>query len=532
MIPPRRITPSSKYPDLPPKRIPTPQKLSVSEKGMVSTQHYLATAAGVEMLTEGGNAIDAAVAAALALGVCEPAASGLGGQTMMLIHLAKTRKTIAVDGSSVVPHRAAPGTLTEKECRRGYKSSTVPSTPRTLSYTLKRHGSLPWSRVIEPAIRLAESGIEVTELFHALTKRELKHLKKGSASQYFLKEGKRQYKIGENFKQPVLAQTLTRLAKRGVKDFYNGRIARAIHNDMIKNGGLIRKDDLAQMQPPIERNPIATWFEHKRVMTGPPPAAGRTLVQMLNVFNHLPKRLHNIDSLKGALTLANVMKRAYTDRQDRPFDRNFYPQVTDKRIISLEYARKLARKLRKIGDTTHLSVMDKYGNAVALTQSIESVYGATVAAEDLGFLYNNYMLAFEYEDIGHPYFLRPGGVPWASVAPTIVFKGRKPWLTIGSPGSERITAAIFQVLLRLRNQSPFDAVDAPRLYCNMLGEVSLEAARMRDDLPEYLQSKGFELDIREPYAFYMGCVQMVLKEGDSFVGVADPRRDGSAGGPH
>lgn len=532
MIPPRRISPSSKYPDIKPKRIPTPQKLSVSHLGMVSSQHYRATAAGVEILSEGGNAIDAAIATALALGVCEPAASGLGGQTMMLIYLAKTRKTIVVDGASVVPYRAVPGTLTEKDCRRGYKASTVPATPRTLSYTLRRHGTLPWSRVIEPAIRLAEDGFEVSELFHALTKRELKYLKQGSAAQYFLKNGKRQYRVGELFKQPVLADTLKSLARRGVKTLYKGRMARAIHDDMVKNGGLIRKDDLAQVNPPIERNPITCWFEQNRVMTVPPPGAGRTLIQMINIFSHLPKRLHNIDSLKGALILSNVMKRAYTDRQDRPYDRNFYPQVTDKRTISLEYARKIARKLRKIGDTTHLSVMDKYGNAVALTQSIESVYGSTVAANGLGFLYNNYMMAFEYEDIGHPYFLRPGGVPWASVAPTIVFKGRRPWLTIGSPGSERITAAIFQVLLRLRSQKPFDAVDAPRLYCNMLGEVSLEASRMRDDLPKYLESNGFELDIREPYAFYMGSVQMVMKENDSFVGVADPRRDGSAGGPH
>jgi gamma-glutamyltranspeptidase/glutathione hydrolase len=183
------------------------------------------------------------------------------------------------------------------------------------------------------------------------------------------------------------------------------------------------------------------------------------------------------------------------------------------------------------GDTTHLSVMDRFGNVVSLTQSIERVYGSFAASPKLGFLYNNYMSAFEYKDITHPNYLRPAAVPWASVAPTIVFKGRKPWMTIGSPGSERITSAILQVLLRLRTQSPYDAVSGPRLHCSIKGRVSLEASRMRNDIPVALEKHGFSVDMRNPYSFYLGCVQLVLHEQGEFIGVADPRRDGSAGGP-
>jgi gamma-glutamyltranspeptidase/glutathione hydrolase len=168
---------------------------------------------------------------------------------------------------------------------------------------------------------------------------------------------------------------------------------------------------------------------------------------------------------------------------------------------------------------------------VALTQSIERVFGSKVATPELGFLYNNYMSAFEYEDMTHPYYLRPNGVPWASVAPTIILRNKKPWMAIGSPGSERIASAILQVLLRLKYQSPFDAVAAPRIHCSYDGKVSLEAAYMRDDIPSELASRGFEIDVREPMSFYLGCIQMVLREGDDFVGVADPRRDGSAAGP-
>jgi gamma-glutamyltranspeptidase/glutathione hydrolase len=149
----------------------------------------------------------------------------------------------------------------------------------------------------------------------------------------------------------------------------------------------------------------------------------------------------------------------------------------------------------------------------------------------LGFLYNNYMSAFDYEDLTHPYYLRPNGVPWASVAPTIVFRSRKPWLAIGSPGSERIASTILQVLIRLNAQSPFDAVSAPRIHCSVDGKVSIEAAYMRDDIPESLSARGFRIDLREPHSFYLGCVQMVLSENDEFIGVADPRRDGSAAGP-
>ena len=163
-------------------------------------------------------------------------------------------------------------------------------------------------------------------------------------------------------------------------------------------------------------------------------------------------------------------------------------------MLSNDYAKLVAGQIQKriktSGETTHLSVMDRDGNVVSLTQSIERVYGAKVVNPDLGFLYNNYMSAFEYEDMSHPYYLRPNGVPWASVAPTVIFKAGKPWLAIGSPGSERIVTTIAQVLIRLFRQSPFDAVAAPRMHCSFDGKVSLEAACMRDDIPPFLKNRG------------------------------------------
>lgn len=520
-----------------PQATPTwPQRIAVSTRGMVATQHAEATRAGVAMLEAGGNAFDAAVAAAFALGVCEPAASGLGGQTMVLFHHAESRRTIALDGSSRAPNRATPELFRDPSVRHnGYTATTVPSTPAVLSYVLRKYGTKKLPRILEPSIHLAEEGFPVSDLLHRLTRREAKRLRSGPAAAFFLRDGQKAHPAGALLRQPVLAQTLRRLASGGVKEFYKGEMARQIQADMERNGGLLRRDDLAQVPRPIERRPLARHFEGMRVFTFPPPGAGRTLLEMLNILSHFPKRRRNPDSPEGAILLASVIRQAFLDRRDRPFDPSYYPQIDDRKTLGEQYAKRVAQRIRSIlpghGETTHLSVMDAKGNVVGLTQSIERVYGSGVASPELGFLWNNYMSAFEYEDISHPYYLRPNAAPWASVAPTIVMRGRTPWLVIGSPGSERITSSILQVLLRLGRQPPLDAVTAPRMHCALDGKVSLEASRMRDDVPRRLRRAGFSIDEREPFAFYLGCVQLVLHEGKELVGVADPRRDGAAGGP-
>jgi gamma-glutamyltranspeptidase/glutathione hydrolase len=240
-------------------------------------------------------------------------------------------------------------------------------------------------------------------------------------------------------------------------------------------------------------------------------------------------REYDPDTPRGATILAAIIRQAFLDRKDRPFDPSFYQQVDERHMLDLEYAKRVARETRKRvplrGETTHLSVMDREGSVVALTQSIESVYGSCVAHPELGFLYNNYMSAFEHKDMSHPHHMRPGAAPWASVAPTIV-------LAIGSPGSERITPSILQVLIRLvKGYSLYEAVEAPRLHCSLQGTVSIESGRMHPDVPDALEKAGYKVTVRDPYAFYMGCVQAVMREGSHFHGAADPRRDGAAGGP-
>ena len=517
-------------------KVVEPQRIGASKNGMIATQHHCATDAGREILEAGGNAIDAAVAAALALGVCEPAASGIGGQTMMLIHIAEPRRTFALDGSSRAPNRANAELFQETRTRvKGHRATTVPSTLATLDYARREYGTMELGRLLEQSIKIAKDGFPISPLKNRLTKRELKSLKSGTAASLFLKNGSRPFPIATVFTQPTLAKTYARLAKQGIQDFYQGQIARHIHKDMQENGGLLHEDDLAQIPQPIERKPVSCNFEGSRVITFPPPGAGRTLVEMLNIYENIPEELHIPDTPQGTVALAEVIRRAFLDRRDRPYDPTFYAQIDDKRMMNKDYAEKVAKIIKKRiksqGETTHLSVMDKFGNVVALTQSIERVYGSCAASPKLGFLYNNYMSAFEYEDMSHPYYMRPNAAPWASVAPTIVFHGRRPWLAIGSPGSDRIAPSILQVLMRLHYMGPLDAVSAPRMHCGINGEVSLEMTRMRNDIPDALKNRGFTIKQRDPYSFYLGCVQLVMYEKDTFIGVADPRRDGSAAGP-
>lgn len=534
-----------------------PQRVAASARGVASTQHFEATNAAAELLAAGGNAVDAAVAAAFALGVVEPAGSGLGGQTMAMVHLAEERRTVALDGSSRAPSRVTPEVLTKLKTRlRGHLATTVPSTPAVLGYMNEVWGKLPLSRCLEPAIRLAEEGYRITSLQHRLQVREDKHWQDGNARDFFLKDG-RPYEVGEIFRQPVLAKTLRRIAEHGITDFYQGEIASEIHEDMANNGGALQKDDLANLPWPIERKPLSCRYEGLRVLTFPPPAAGRTVVEMLQVLAHFPDKTALPFDPEGALLLAEVIRRAQLDRRDRPYDPNFYPQVQDRRMTSLEYAELVAKQIKKRlgavkkkpaeplglvsqnreaeaegrGETTHLSVVDGLGNAVALTQSIERVYGSFAVTPSLGFLYNNYLSAFDYDDYTNPYYMRPNGVPWASVAPTLVFKGRRFSMALGSPGSERIASAVLQVILRSQKQSPFDAVIGPRLHASARGTVSFEAPWLRDDIPDLLTRAGFKLDPREALAFYLGCVQLVARDGGRYIGVADPRRDGAAKGP-
>jgi gamma-glutamyltranspeptidase/glutathione hydrolase len=527
-------------------------KAAEALNGMVAAAAPEATEAGVEMLKKGGNAVDAAVAAAMALGVCESQASGLGGQTMMLIYTSE--KVVAVDGSSRSPSLAHVNAIYQQDRSNGCRAATVPSTPAVLWYVHNRYGALPWQQVLEPAINLAQEGCNITPLQQQLQQRELENfynVESKSGAKYFLKDGQ-PYKAGDIFKQPHLAELLKKISKKGIEEFYEGSIAKIIDADMRENGGLLRFDDLALIPWPIIRKPLKRKFREVTVYTMPLPAAGRTLLFTLLMLDHLPLEIfREMDyENKKIHLLVEVLRKAFLERSDRPFDPNFYPQLVRKDMLRTKYARQSIREIlgnvnkairstiasedELSGETTHLSVIDNKGMAVSLTQSIERVYGSKAAAAGLGFLYNNYLMDYEYTLVNHPFYLRPNKPPWATVAPTLLFRGDDLWMSLGSPGSERIISILAQFLLHVidGNLSIEKAMKAPRLHCSLGGRISLEADRFSPGLLEFLKKKGYRVDSREPFAFYLGCIQAVLKRhtGKGFQGIADVRREGTAKG--
>ena len=526
-------------------------KCAWSANGMVSAAFPEATQAGVELLEAGGNAIDAACAAAFALSVCEPQASGIGGQSMVLLHTKD--RVLALDGSSRVPSLAHLSRLKKRHRLTGYGATTVPSTPAVLRYLHFTYGRASWRTVLEPAIRIAREGYRITELQRRLQERERETFLKipsQSGARYFLKDGERPYEVGDLFRQPDLAKLLEFIAEEGIKQFYTGEPARMIHQDMEDNEGLLRYDDMALIPWPVLRKPLNRKYRKLTVYTMPPPAAGRTLLLILLMLRHLPTKFLRERSPESYHFFAETLRKGLLNRKERPFDPNIYPQLPqDKRILSLDFAKMLASSIKdgidpslpmadlfpSVSDTTHLSVMDRHGNAVGITQSIEQVYGARVAAKGLGFLYNNYMSALETKDPSHPFYLRPNAIPWSMSAPMIAFYDKRPWLMAGSPGSERIFSAIAQFISHIvdGNLPMSEAMSYPRIHCSIGGDLSYEEGRVESRIVDYLRKVGYAMDPREPYAFYMGAIHAVMKTQtrEGFQGVAEVRRDGTAAGP-
>lgn len=524
---------------------------STSEYGMVSTASKYATEAGVKMLEQGGNAVDAAVAAALCLGVTEPQASGLGGQSMALLYLREQNRVFALDGSSRAPFAIQPHKNPQKPIKLGIQSTTVPSTPATLGYMQEKYGKLDFGTVCEPAITVAKEGFVVSELQYRLLTKEIDHLRLDPLILKNFFDDYEPIQTGGIIRQPELANCLTTMAKNGWQDFYLGTIAKKIIADMETRGGLISATDLCQIPNPVEREVLESSYRDYKLYTFPPPGAGRVLVQILNTLECFPQHLLDPEEPIGAVIFSLAFRFALTDRQRMPIHPDYYLQTVNKLMQDKQYASELAGRIKDIakftfkekypppphsGETTHLSVIDHEGNAVGITQSIELVFGSKTMAHDLGFFYNNYMSAFEYKNIAHPYYLLPGGKPWSSVAPTLLFKDGDPKYLLGSPGSARISTSLAQVISRVVDggQDLATAIAAPRFHASHTGQLQIEKSRYKQEVIDVLSFIGFELKKRGAYSFYLGCVQAVevaQHDPQIFFGVADPRRDGTAKGP-
>jgi len=500
-----------------------------SSFGVVAAAHYRATQAGLEVLAEGGNAFDAAVATSLALSVVESAGSGIGGMAMLTGHFAG--ESFAVAGPCRAPQSVTIEAVLASRRYSSHRAVAVPSYPAVLDVVLGRYCTLPRQRLFEPAIALAKEGFALTALQVALIERYRPQLRKHNGGALFLRPDGKTPAVGTTLCQPELAATLARLAEVGLGDFYRGEIAAMLAADVADHGGFLTLEDLRASPQPVPSRTIASRFFGDEVHTIDRPAGGATLLHMLRLFERLSPRDFDPETPEGIELLARIIQRGRIDRIASQRGHLAAPLGSDASIH--DAAAKLAPVEPELGEgeTSHISVIDRHGNAVALTQSIERSFGAKVFTPGLGFLLNGYLKTYNLDRPSHPYYLRPGAVARSNAAPTLVLSQGRPTAVLGSTGSERMVSSIFGVLVRLRSQDPFTAVHAPRLHVTPRGQVLLEAPRFSEPCLTRLQRRGFTLLPLDAYSFKVGGLQLVAHRDLEIVGVADPRRDGAAAGP-
>ena len=518
-----------------------------SKPAMVATAFPAATEAALEILRAGGNAIDAAAAAAWALAVCEPSGSGLGGQATLLLHRPGEGCTV-LDGHSHGPAAITRRSMSRAEQRRGWKACTIPSMPATIGSAVERFGRLSLAETLGPAIRLAHDGVVVTKLMrrHIQWCRAALSASPGAAGT-FLPDGKVPSR-GSRLVQPVLARTLRRLAEHGVSDLYRGEMAVELAEEMSERGGLITRADLAACVFPIERSPLSIRYRGHEVVSVPPPGGGAQLLLGLKVAESLDLASLVGDEVAWYEALAVLIESIFRERARWPIDPERLSPSFLSWMLSDDRAAEIAREIRSgtsrpgprpaegPGDTTHLCVADPDGMVVSLTQSVQSLYGAKVASERLGFIYNNYLCTCpRYR---HPSRLGPNAMPQSNAAPAFVFSGAKgaphtPMLALGAAGSRRITSSLLQVILQVidRGQSIDAALDAPRIHTMLTGRPMLERRIATEPLLTRLAARYRPAQIKAAHSYSMGAVQAIQRSADgNWIGAADTRREGSADG--
>ena len=529
----------------------------IDNQGMVVSQRKIASEVGAQILKEGGNAVDAAVATGLALAVVLPRAGNLGGGGFMIIHLKEEDRNIAIDYREKAPSGAfrdlfldENGNYDKKKAQFSLLSAGVPGSVAGFHHALMNYGTLSWEEVLKPAIRLAEEGFEIPhDLANTLaSKRYRARLSSNeAAAKVFYKEDKSLYKAGEILVQNDLANTLRQLSEFGPDAFYKGEIAKLIIKEMERNGGLITLEDLSNYQI-AERKPLNGQYKDYKIVSMPPSSSGGThLIQMLNMLEEFPIKEMGFGSAESIHILAEVMKRAYADRSKYLGDTDFYKVPSS--LTSKDYAKSLNAFISKdkitpsdeisagnpfpyeSPDTTHFSVMDSFGNAVSNTYTLNFSYGSGMMIPGTGMLINNEMDDFSskpgtpngYGLLGSEANAIEGNKrPLSSMTPTIIFKNDEPYMVFGSPGGSRIITTVLQVALNVmdHDMNIAQAVHSPRIHHQWLPEILMIESGFGPDTERLLTEKGYKLYPSST----MGSVQAIMKEGDYFYGSADPRR--------
>lgn len=529
---------------------------------MVSTGSVEATRAGVWVLERGGNAIDAAVAAAFALGVSDPGGSGLGGLTYVLISTADGRD-VAVDGSTPAPFVVDHDeliTIKAEEGRFGHTVVSVPTTLATLDHSLERYGTMTLDQVLQPAIEYARTGYSLSPNSIAWANGYMKEILASNYMRFIvLDDGQRLGSPGDTTCRPDLHSTLVRIANEGADTFYRGSMAQEMSADMVANGGYVRMVDLARYRVK-EAAPLRSRYREAEILAFPPPGGGAEVIETLNILDTFPTTFIAEHSAERQHVMIEATRLAQADQLGASGGPNL-PFGSSK--LTTAHARERAalivpgRALPEsalgphgtapvLGEhTTQVSVVDRDGNVVSLTQTLCRQYGSKVAAPGLGFVYNSCLEFLDFENPQSPIYLQPGGTFPTNMAPTIL-RSAETVVALGSAGSDRIPPSICDVVTNIvdRHLDIRDAVVAPRVIWNSAhdpGRVCIEIANpIVEADAKKLQRMGFETMyvLRYPPdpvsdAGFFGGVNAVAYDSSTgvFSGVGDPRRDGFAAGP-
>lgn len=497
-----------------------------ARRAMVVCQSALASQIGIDVLKDGGNAIDAAVAIAFAMAVTHPTAGNIGGGGF-IVYRPSTGEPDTYDFREMAPAKASPdmflrdGRYDEERHHFSYLSVGVPGTVAGLHLAWREKGRLPWKRLVEPAINLARNGFEVSQGLSDSLKGILPKMRKSPASvAQFSKQGV-PYEPGEILRQPDLARTLERIAGDGPAGFYEGETAELIAKEMAANGGLITRDDLKNYRV-HRRAPLRGSYRGFEVISMPPPSSGGTvLLEMLNILETADLKKLGFGSAAQLHLAIEAMRRGFADRARHLGDPDSNPEMPIARLISKEYAADLAKTIRndaasksspttfewpREGDsTTHISVVDSGRNAVALTYTLESGYGSRIVVPGAGFLLNNEMgdfnsgpgLTTEGGLIGtRANLAEPGKRMLSSMTPTILVRNGKLFMVTGSPGGRTIINTVLQTILNVVDfgMNVQEAVDAPRIHHQWLPDrVSYERYGLSPDTIAILTSLGHSL---------------------------------------
>ncbi len=527
-----------------------------AQQAMVVADEPLAARIGLDLLRQGGNAVDAAVAIGFAMAVTYPRAGNIGGGGFMLIHQADKHRVTALDYRETAPQKAhrdlfldAQGQVDGQLSRFSPLAVGVPGTVAGLLLALEKYGSLPLSRVLTPAIQLAREGFPVSPDLHQALQSRRQHLS-AAAQQVFYHDGQA-LAAGQTLVQKDLAATLQRIAEQGRAGFYSGDTARLLIADMTAHGGIMSLADLAQYQP-VLRTPVQGEFRGYQVYSMSPPSSGGVhIVQLLNLLSAYDLRTLGHNSAATIHYMAEAMKYAYADRAKYLGDPDFV-SVPVAGLTALEYAQQLRKNIDpqrvtpskdisagqppgyESPQTTHFSVMDAAGNAVANTYTLNFSFGSGLMAPGTGFLLNNEMDDFSAKPgVPNAYGLvggeanavAPGKRMLSSMSPTIVLKDQKPFLITGSPGGSRIITTTLQIILNVieHGLNLQEAVNAVRVHHQWWpDELSVEQG-LSVDTYHQLQKLGHKIK-ESPWA--MGAANSILRAPDTgrLHGAADPRR--------